>query len=111
MFSAGLIAHVEAGYDDDHTRNQLCGPVPHPNTDLDWLDTTLAEQRNEIGWFANRALMKWLVSSRLNLMRGMSAALLQQPDTTMIEMVTAALQAANDKLESMLADTHSVSSS
>ena len=35
-----LIAHVEAGYHDDAKRNDLCAPVPHPNTDLDWLTTT-----------------------------------------------------------------------
>ena len=30
-FSAAVIAHVEASYADDDTRNAFCGPVPYPS--------------------------------------------------------------------------------
>ena len=53
VFSAALIAHVEAAYPDDATRNDLCAPVPHPSTDLDWLTTTMAEHRNQIRWLGD----------------------------------------------------------
>ena len=29
-FSAAVIAHVEAAYPDDDTRNAFCSPVPYP---------------------------------------------------------------------------------
>ncbi len=105
VFSAGLIAHVEAGYEDDATKNSLCAPVPHPNTDLHWLDMTLAEQRNEITWIERPELMDWLATSRLNLMRGLYAPLLerQRARERLLGMVKSGLQKANDKLEELIA--------
>jgi len=73
VFSSSLIAYVEARYGDDATRNRLCQPVPHPNTDLDWLTTTLAEQTNQISWFEDPDLMDWMCAARLDLMRHMYA--------------------------------------
>ena len=35
VFSAALIAHVEAAYADDDTRNSLCRPIPNPESS-DW---------------------------------------------------------------------------
>ncbi|ORW00912.1 NAD(P)-binding protein [Mycobacterium kyorinense] len=101
VFSASLIAHIEAAYDDDLAKNQLCVPVPHPDTDLDWLEMTLAEQRNEIRWISDPQLMDWLASARLNLLRDMYAPLLQRPRARerLLGMIKSALQAANDNLE------------
>jgi hypothetical protein len=104
VFSASLIAHIEATHDDDLAKNQLCTPVPHPNTDLDWLHMTLAEQRNEMRWIEDPQLMDWLGSARLNLLRDMYAALLQRPRARerLLGMVKSALQAANDKLTQLI---------
>jgi len=104
VFSAGLIAHVEVSYDDDSTRNSLCVPVAHPNTDLHWLDMTLAEQRNEISWIERPELMDWLATSRLNLMRGLYAPLLerQRARERLLGIVKTSLNKANDKLEQLL---------
>jgi hypothetical protein len=49
IFSAAFIAKVEASFEDEAKKNDLCRPVPHPNTDLDWLRTTLASGRNQCG--------------------------------------------------------------
>ncbi len=107
VFSSGLIAHVEAGYGDDATRNRLCQPVPHPNTDLDWLTTTLAEQRNQISWFEDPDLMDWLCVARLDLMRHMYAPLIgksQEVRDKVFGLITAGLRSANEKLDALLSE-------
>ncbi|MCV7409156.1 hypothetical protein AWC05_01140 [Mycobacterium florentinum] len=67
IFSASLIAHVEAAYPDDATRNELCVPLPHPDTDLDWLRIALADYANQLRWFDDPDLTAWLSGSRLDL--------------------------------------------
>jgi hypothetical protein len=105
VFSAGFIAHVEAVGADDTDRNALCVPVPHPNTDVDWLTMTLAEHRNEMRWLADPELPDWLASSRLNLLREMFAPMLARPRSRerLLGIVVKGLQEANDKLEQLLA--------
>ena len=105
VFSAGLIAHLEATRPDDPTRNELCVPVPHPNSDVDWLTMTLAEQRNEMRWIADQELLDWLVTSRLNLLREMIAPMLARPRSRerLLGMVANGLQTANDELERLIA--------
>jgi hypothetical protein len=73
VFSAAFIAHVEAVYDDEALKNELCTVVPHPNTDLDFLRTTLANALNTIRWAQDPALAAWVASSRLDIFH--SAAL------------------------------------
>jgi hypothetical protein len=104
VFSAALIAHVEADYDDDATRNDLCMPVPHPNTDRDWLTMTLAEQRNQARWLDDADLVNWLCAARLDLMRGVFAPMIKNPQTRedMLALSKMALQSANEKLQSLV---------
>ncbi|MDT5167791.1 MAG: hypothetical protein QOD02_1110 [Mycobacterium sp.] len=107
MFSAGLTAHVEAAYHDDVARNQLCQPVPHPNTDLDWLTTTIAEQRNQISRLEDDDLMAWLSSARLDLLRHMYAPLVDKPPAVrnkVFSLITAGLRSANQKLDALLSE-------
>jgi hypothetical protein len=103
VFSAALIAHVEAAYPDDSTRNDLCVPVPHPRTDLDWLTTTMAEHRNQIRWFDDLDLMEWLSAARLDLMRDMYAPLMTKPKLRekVFGMLKAGLHSANEKLDAL----------
>jgi putative NAD(P)-binding protein len=105
VFSSGMIAHVEAAYHDDVTRNELCQPVPHPNTDLDWLTTTMAEHRNQIRWFKDAELMEWLGGARLDLMRHMYSPLMDKPQAVrdkVFQYIAGGLQSANEKLEALL---------
>ncbi len=67
IFSAALIAHVEAAYSDDAVKNELCVPLPHPDTDLDWLRLALADYSNQLSWFDDPELMSWLSAARLDL--------------------------------------------
>ncbi|RAU93175.1 NAD(P)/FAD-dependent oxidoreductase [Mycobacterium colombiense] len=67
IFSAALIAHVEAAYRDDAVKNDLCVPLPHPDTDLDWLRLARADYTNQLRWFDDPELMSWLSAARLDL--------------------------------------------
>ena len=108
VFSAALIAHVEAAYQDDELRNDLCAPVPHPNTDLDWAAMTIAEHRNQIRWLDDAELMDWMCAVRLDLMRGVFAPLIQNTEPRvrdkLLGVVKTTLQSANDKLHALLRD-------
>lgn len=66
VFSAGLIGHIEHSYATDDEKNALCTPVPHPNTELDWLRTQLATTLNGIAWNQQPELTQWLATNRLN---------------------------------------------
>ena len=106
VFSAALIAHVEAAYEDDEIRNDLCAPVPHPNSDLDWATMTIAEHRNQIRWLDDVELMDWMCGVRLDLMRGIFAPLIQNAEPRvrdkLLGVVKTTLQSANDKLHALL---------
>jgi hypothetical protein len=73
VFSAAFIAHVEASDGDEAEKNELCSVVPHPNTDIDFLRTTLANALNTIRWAQDPALAAWIAGSRLDIFH--SAAL------------------------------------
>ena len=66
VFSAGLLGYVEATYQDDETKNKLCKPVPHPNTDIDFLKNNVADAVNIEQWAKEPRLKNWLQKSRLN---------------------------------------------
>jgi len=66
VFSAGFIGHVENSYTTDEEKNALCTPVPHPNTELDWLRTQLATTLNNMAWAQQPELQSWLATNRLN---------------------------------------------
>jgi hypothetical protein len=65
---------------------------------------TLAEHRNEISWIERPELMDWLATSRLNLMRGLYAPILerQRARDRLLGIVKSSLQNANDKLEELI---------
>jgi len=67
VFNAAFIGHVEAAYDDEDRKNELCTPVQHPNTDLDFLRTTLTNGMNQARWAQDPELSAWLASARLDI--------------------------------------------
>lgn len=75
VFSAAFIGHVEATYEDEDMKNKLCTPVPHPDSHIDWLNTTLANSLNQAQWLQDESLQKWLLDSRLDGFRGLLRAL------------------------------------
>ncbi|OBR02189.1 hypothetical protein CH63R_14490 [Colletotrichum higginsianum IMI 349063] len=50
VFSAAFIAHVEAAYKDDETKNKLCRPIPHPNEPADYALAYLQTFLNALYW-------------------------------------------------------------
>ncbi|WP_212748459.1 DUF2855 family protein [Maribacter algarum] len=66
VFSASVIAYVEAHYGDDKTKNTLCQVVLLPNHDTDWIKMLSAQLTNQFIWSKDKDLRKWLVTNRLN---------------------------------------------
>jgi hypothetical protein len=66
VFSASLVAHVELNYDSDEDKNRLCGLVPLPNTNIDFIDFTAAALMNQYQWSQDDKLQKWISGNRLD---------------------------------------------
>ncbi|EGP86998.1 uncharacterized protein MYCGRDRAFT_42715 [Zymoseptoria tritici IPO323] len=66
VFSAAFIAHVEATYDDEKLKNDLCHVVPHPDESIDWFIVTLQSHRNGPKWSAQPKTAAWLAQARLD---------------------------------------------
>jgi hypothetical protein len=67
VFSAAFIAHVEATYDDEEVKNELCGVVPHPNETIDYITVALQTYQNRLRWFAEPRTAAWLKQARLDM--------------------------------------------
>jgi hypothetical protein len=102
-FSAAVIGHVEGTYADDFTRNAFCGPVPYPREPADWLRMMLAFNKNQLRWFSDPDMMAWVDGARLNVLHHVSAAVSERAREKIISVLTSALPAINDKLETLLA--------
>ncbi len=106
VFSAAFIAHIEAAYDDDEAKNDLCRVVPHPSTPLDWLRSTLGNTANAGRWRRDAALRDWLVTSRLDGFSRTRAEVEDNPEHLgLLARIAAAAGPAMANLERLLADT------
>lgn len=83
VFSAAFIAHIEANYDDEDTKNEICGLVPLPNHDTDWLMGIAAQMKNQYRWSQEPGLRDWLIENRLD---GFTALTVPDETTTPDEM-------------------------
>ncbi len=114
VFSAALIAHVEASYPDDTVKNRLCAPVEHPDTDLDWVRNTLADYRNQLRWFDDPDLTAWLFGARLDLFGHLIGHLLAPAlgkprlRDRVLSMTKSALSATATKLDELSSDQASL---
>jgi hypothetical protein len=66
VFSAALIAHVEASYSEEHSKNELCSVIELPNHDTDWIKMLLGSMINQQRWKQDPELAKWLYHNRLD---------------------------------------------
>ena len=66
VFSAAFIAHMEVAEQDEARKNLLCTPVPHPDSDMDYLRNVLADLVNVANWSEDESLQSWLKASRLD---------------------------------------------
>ncbi len=102
-FSAAVIAHVEATYPDDETRNAFCGPVPYPREPNDWLRMMLAFNKNQLQWFTDPDMMAWVDAARLNVLHHVTASVSERAREKVISVLSSQMPAINDKLEMLLA--------
>ncbi len=98
VFSAAFIGHVEGAYDDEATKNELCTPVPHPDTDMDFLRTSLANGMNAARWAMDPELQEWLADARLD---GFTAANPERPSAAQLEIARIVLENAGPALENL----------
>jgi hypothetical protein len=104
VFSASMIAWVEANIDGEASKNALTGVVPLPD-DLDaFVRMTAANMMNQALWGQNKPLRSWMKKQRLdgfsNLVSGVS------PDDTVkveiLKRMKAAAMPAMGKLQNFL---------
>jgi hypothetical protein len=65
-FSAALVAFVEANYDDDAIKNELCVTVPFPDGVELFPATNIVNMMNQVRWSRDKKLRAWIRSSRLD---------------------------------------------
>ena len=85
-FSAALIAHVEAAYQDETEKNRICTPVPPPDTPADWVRLMQIELANRAYWAANEEIRAWQARARLDVFVKQIAAL-KGTETEVIEQL------------------------
>lgn len=78
VFSAALIAHLEATFDDDEQKNAMCTPIVPPSHAADWLRMLAVSMKNQQFWSKHPQLQQWLAEARLNSMFHSAAQI--QPD-------------------------------
>jgi len=76
VFSAAFIAHIEATYETEKEKNRICGVVPLPNHDTDWIRMMAGLMMNQYQWGQNPEIRQWLLDNRLD---GMSKMMRDAP--------------------------------
>ncbi|MCX8211071.1 MAG: hypothetical protein OTI34_08500 [Lewinella sp.] len=74
VFSAAFVAHIEATYDSEAKKNEVCTVVPIPNHDTDWIKMIAIFMVNQYNWNQEKGLKEWLINNRLD---GFSALMKQ----------------------------------
>lgn len=103
-FSAAMIAHVEATYDDEQLKNELCGPVPMPNEPIDFPLIMLQTNLNTLGWLKHPKTAAWLSQSRLNYTRYLMAPVPEDAEQKAVyfKHVTAGIEASCKKIQQLI---------
>ncbi|MDX2380139.1 MAG: NAD(P)-binding protein [Acidimicrobiia bacterium] len=97
VFSAAFIAHVDLVGVDDAAKNRLCAPVPHPDSNIDWMRVTLAQATNAMAWGADPDLQAWLAGARLDGFSSIGA----RPDPEALALGVQLLEAMPAALENL----------
>jgi hypothetical protein len=109
VFSAAFIAHVEATYDDDAQKNEICTVVPHPNDSSGWMRTTRDNALNSIRWNSDPGLKEWLSNARLDgFSRAKGDKVRDSNQQGLVERIMKATPVALDKLDEYLKDGRAV---
>ena len=66
VFSASIIAYVEAKYSDEAIQNKLCGVVQLPNKHTDWIPMMESQMVNQFNWSQDKQFRRWMRENRLD---------------------------------------------
>ncbi|RAR00301.1 FAD-dependent pyridine nucleotide-disulfide oxidoreductase [Stemphylium lycopersici] len=66
VFSAAFIAHVEANYDTDEVKNELCRPLGFPSKPSDYAPLLRTTFQNRLRWIQEPKTVAWLDKARLD---------------------------------------------
>lgn len=102
VFSAAFIAHVEATYEDDASKNELCQAIPHPDTALDWLRCGLQNRLNAARWSADDELAQWIATCRLDVTASAMIGTEAERIASVFARLAAATPPAMKRLEELL---------
>ena len=89
-FSAALVAYVEAHYDDDAKKNELCATVPFPDGIELFPATNIVNMMNQVRWGQDPKLRDWIRNSRLDGFGKVIAA--ADPNDTALAAIMAKIQ-------------------
>jgi hypothetical protein len=64
-FSAAVIGHIEAAYDDEAIKNELCKPMQTPDAPEDLARNALDDLRTGRRWSTEKNLHRWMAEHRL----------------------------------------------
>ncbi|MEM7271032.1 MAG: NAD(P)-binding protein [Pseudomonadota bacterium] len=105
VFSASVIAHIEATRDGDKEKNRLCGVVPLPNTDRDFVKFTAAFMLNQYNWGQDEELRAWLQENRLDGFSKLAASVAEDDHEkrAVLKRIRAASMPAGMKLQQFMA--------
>ncbi len=74
-FSAAVCAYVEAHYEDESLKNQLCAVVPFPRNVAGYIASTIGNMTNQVRWSQDKKLRNWMTNSRLDGFSKMTASI------------------------------------
>lgn len=66
VFSAAFIGYIEASERSITEKNKLCGVVPPPDKDTDFIRFTAAGMMNQFFWSQDSDIRQWLKNNRLD---------------------------------------------
>jgi hypothetical protein len=103
-FSAALIAHVEATYEDDDFKNSLCRPVAMPHKPSDYPVLMLQSNTNLLNWYKQPKTMAWFSKCRLNIMKEMVPPAPEDPQqrAAYYQQLLGTMEAGNQKIKSLI---------
>lgn len=93
VFSAALIAHIEATKDTEDEKNKFCTVVPLPNHATDWIRMMIPFMMNQYNWSRDSDIREWLGTNRLDGFSGMVRGV--SPDDAEKQAILARLKAAS----------------
>ncbi|KAJ4359565.1 uncharacterized protein N0V89_000120 [Didymosphaeria variabile] len=103
VFSAAFIGHVEATYEDERLKNELCRVVPHPSEPMDYLIANVQTQKNLLRWRAEPRTAAWLKQARLDWFKKVHPPAPEDPaEAAEFYKMVEAIERSTVKLEELL---------